>query len=125
MNIKEIQKEIHQVNVENGFWDGGDRNVGEMLMLVVSELGEAIEAHRKGKSANLFAFDARSIDRTESADFQIDFQECVKDSFEDEVADAVIRIMDMCEGLGIDLERHIDLKLEYNRTRPYKHGKKY
>ena len=49
----------------------------------------------------------------------------MKDTFEDEIADTVIRIFDMCEGFGIDLERHIELKLEYNRTRPYKHGKKY
>ena len=73
-----------------------------MLMLVVSELGEAIEAHRTG----LAGLEA-------------------KDTFEDEIADTVIRIFDMCEGFGIDLERHIELKLEYNRTRPYKHGKKY
>jgi|TARA_R110000868_G_scaffold279694_2_gene539766 NTP pyrophosphatase (non-canonical NTP hydrolase) len=125
MNIKEIQKEIHKVNVKKGFWVGGDRNVGEMLMLVVSELGEAIEAHRSGRKALVELFNVKEIDRTEPSDYQNDFEQCIKDTFEDEVADAVIRIMDMCEGLGIDLERHIDLKLEYNRTRPYKHGKKY
>lgn len=124
MNIKEIQREIHQVNVEKGFWEDR-KNVGEVLMLIVSELGEALDAHRSGKSANVDAFNARSIDRTDTEDFQSDFQQCIKDTFEDEIADTVIRIFDMCEGFGIDLERHIELKLEYNRTRPYKHGKKY
>src|SRR5690606_17972671 len=38
---------IFQINKAKGFWDN-ERNIGELLMLVVSELGEAIEAHRKG-----------------------------------------------------------------------------
>jgi len=124
MNIKEIQKEIHQVNVEKGFWEDR-KNVGEVLMLIVSELGEALEAHRGSRKALVELFDAKAIDRTEPEDYQADFDQCIKDTFEDEIADTVIRIFDMCEGFGIDLERHIELKLEYNRTRPYKHGKKY
>lgn len=124
MNIKEIQKEIHKVNVEKGFWEDR-KNVGEVLMLIVSELGEALEAHRSSRKALVELFDAKAIDRTEAADYQADFEQCIKDTFEDEIADTVIRILDMCEGFGIDLERHIELKLEYNRTRPYKHGKKY
>lgn len=124
MNIKEIQREIHQVNVEKGFWEDR-KNVGEVLMLIVSELGEALEAHRASRKALVELFDAKAIDRTEAADYQADFEQCIKDTFEDEIADTVIRIFDMCEGFGIDLERHIELKLEYNKTRPYKHGKKY
>ena len=124
MNIKEIQQEIHKVNVEKGFWEDR-KNVGEVLMLIVSELSEALEAHRSSRKALVELFDAKSIDRTEAADYQADFEQCIKDTFEDEIADTVIRILDMCEGFGIDLERHIELKLEYNRTRPYKHGKKY
>ena len=124
MNIKEIQREIHQVNIEKGFWEDR-KNVGEVLMLIVSELGEALEAHRKSRKALVELFDAKAIDRTDAEDYQADFEQCIKDTFEDEIADTVIRIFDMCEGFGIDLERHIELKLEYNRTRPYKHGKKY
>jgi len=41
-----------------------------------------------------------------------------------ELADAVIRIMDYCEFVGIDLEQAIQLKHEYNKTRPYRHGNK-
>ena len=39
---------IHGNNKAKGFWDK-ERNVGELLMLVTSELGEAMEAHQKGK----------------------------------------------------------------------------
>lgn len=42
-----------------------------------------------------------------------------------ELADAVIRIADLCGHLGIDLEAAIDLKMAYNETRPFKHGKRF
>lgn len=37
----------------------------------------------------------------------------------------VIRVFDLCGHLDINLENHILRKLEYNRGRPEKHGKKY
>ena len=43
-----------------------------------------------------------------------------------ELADIVIRVMDLCEHYGIDLEKVMEEKHKYNMERPYKHGgKKY
>lgn len=42
-----------------------------------------------------------------------------------ELADAVIRIADLCGHLGIDLEEVIEIKMAYNEGHPYKHGKKF
>lgn len=42
-----------------------------------------------------------------------------------ELADAVIRIADLCGALGIDLEEVIAKKMGYNESRPYRHGKRY
>lgn len=122
LGLNESANIIHEGNKSRGFWDG-ERNVGELLMLVTSELGEAMEAHRKGRFANLNAFKARE----ESTEFflKADFQELIKDTFEDEIADAVIRLLDLSAGLGIDLEKHINSKVEYNSTRPRLHGKLY
>lgn len=108
---------IYQANKAKGFWDS-ERNVGELLMLITSELGEAMEAHRKGK------FASKKYLILDSLAPQI-FEEEIKDSFEDEIADAIIRLLDMCGGLGIDIEKHINLKVAYNATRPRLHGKKY
>jgi hypothetical protein len=44
---------------------------------------------------------------------------------EDEVADAIIRLLDFCGARGIDIDWHIKNKLRYNATREHKHGKKY
>jgi len=46
-------------------------------------------------------------------------------TFEMEIADVVIRVMDMCEALHINLDWQIEQKLNYNKTRPIKHGKKF
>lgn len=114
--LNESAQLIYQNNKEKGFWDK-ERNVGEMLMLVVSELGEAMEAHRKGR----FATDEDWLLYGETGDFAY----CIKDTFQDEIADAIIRLLDMSAGLGIDLEDHINHKVAYNTTRARFHGKSY
>jgi len=132
MKIKEISQEIHQNNINKGFWeDNENKNVGEVLMLCVSELSEALEAHRKGKFSDLEAL-KRSVDSSGPIPENLlmtmtsmHFEVFVKDTFEDEIADTVIRLFDLCEGFGIDIETHIRLKTNYNKTRPFKHGKKY
>lgn len=124
MNIKEVSKEIYETNANNGFWDK-DRNIGEMLMLIVSELSEALESHRKERQAiNTPVHTLDDFDFTDDYD-KSKFEEFVKDTFEDELADVAIRLFDLCEGLGIDLEWHIKQKLNYNKTRERLHGKKY
>lgn len=122
MNINETAKAIHSINVDKGFWEK-PRNKGELLMLVVSELSEALEADRKShySSNRLSEITALASDE----DFNIEFSNHIKDTFEDEIADAVIRLFDMSAGLGIDLESHIEAKLRYNANRPKMHGKKY
>jgi len=122
MNINETAKNIHSMNVEKGFWEN-PRNKGELLMLVVSELAEALEADRKNRYSLNNPKDLAALANEE--DFKDAFSKHVKDTFEDEIADAVIRLFDMSAGLGIDLESHIEAKLRYNANRPKMHGKKY
>lgn len=102
INIK--CKEIHAGNKAKGFWEADTANIPQLLMLTVSELSEALEADRKD------AMDDHLPGRR---------------GVEVELADAVIRIMDMCGGLNLDLGGAIEDKLKYNAERPFKHGKKY
>lgn len=57
--------------------------------------------------------------------FKRAFVSTVKDTFEDELADVMIRVMDLAAFKGIDLEAHIKAKMRYNSLREHKHGKKY
>lgn len=135
LDIKATMQAIFANNKEKGFWDK-ERNKGEMLMLVVSELSEALEADRKDRYAkhNMEGYDTKAIlngeitsEDNEHPDsfWKRCFIGTVKDTFEDELADAVIRLFDICEGLGIDLEYHIQAKMKFNAMREKMHGKKY
>ena len=119
MEIKTVMKEIHDNAKAKGFWDK-EKNFGEELMLVVSELGEALEAHRKKHKANYNDFY-----ENQAPYFVPSFEKFIKDTVEDELSDAVIRLFDLCQGLGIDLEWHIEQKMKYNATRSKLHGKTY
>ncbi len=125
MTVEDINilcRAIYNQNKAKGFWDDNpkDRNFGELLMLVTSELGEALEADRKGN--RVLQKDLQSV----SEEFDEGrFKELIKDTVEDEVADAVIRLFDMCGALNIDLGKHMELKLRYNDSRESKHGKAY
>lgn len=73
-----------------------ERNVGELLALVHSEISEALEGHRKGLPDDKLPHRAM---------------------FEVELADAVIRILDLAGGLELDLGGAIMEKLAYNQKR--------
>lgn len=122
--LNDAAKQIHEDNKRKGFWDK-ERNVGEMLMLVTSELGGAMEAHRKGLFVRWEDWENGYSKQENIEQKKAGFELHVKDKFEDEIADAVIRLLDMSAGLGIDLERHINAKVEYNKLRERLHGKIY
>lgn len=135
MHIEKLVKDSHEMAVKKGFWEDQNRNVPEMLMLIVSELAEALEALRKEHNAPKFTVDDLysdlQIDLTDEEyvfnvlSWKENFEKSVKSSFEDELADVAIRLFDLCGGLKIDLGKHIELKMYYNSTRGHKHGKKF
>lgn len=96
MTINEMVKRAHENAQVHGFYDNPPE-LGTMIALMHSELSEALEALRKD----------------DEEDFAV------------ELADAVIRIADLCGYCDIDLEEVIEEKMKYNETRPYKHGKKF
>jgi NTP pyrophosphatase (non-canonical NTP hydrolase) len=101
MNEKEIvnPSEVHELAVEKGWYDKS-REVPELLCLIHSEISEALEGYRNN------------------------IPEGEKGWLGEELADAVIRIWDMCDYLGIDIAKEVNKKHEYNKTRPYRHGEK-
>lgn len=126
MELKTLATEIHGINIEKGFWNNPkERNIGELLMLCVTELSEAMEAHRKGDINSISDAEKELGVALEGPEYMAWFENRVKSSFGDELADTMIRLLDMSEGLNVDMNWHISAKMKYNKMRPYKHGKAY
>lgn len=110
LTIRELIKQAHATAVNKGWWEQLDSTdikcIPEKLALVHSEISEALEAYR----ADLLytVFDAGGKPK----------------GFPSELADAVIRIADLCGRFDIDLTRAIRIKMQYNKKRPHRHGGK-
>jgi NTP pyrophosphatase (non-canonical NTP hydrolase) len=90
-----LAREIAAYREGKGFVTSWE-NMPEKLCLVHSEVSEALEGYRKDDRAN----------------------------FAEEIADTIIRCLDITGSLGIDIEAEIQNKMERNRNREYRHGGK-
>lgn len=95
-SISELCHEAYATACVKG-WHDEPREMGTVLMLIVGEVAEAMEADRRNEG---------------------------RERVTEELADVCIRIFDLCGDYGFDLEAAIHKKMEYNLTRTYKHGGK-
>ena len=89
------------------------------IMLIITEIGEAVNADRKGKHADKSDWDELYHISKDSSneDFVYDFEYYIKDSVEDELADVVIRCLDFLGKIGFDLSETQEI-LEYSESDP-------
>ena len=101
MRLNELAKEAHIQADKNGFWNKDTiptdvRDVLIALLLINGEVNEAVEVLRKDQG----------IDR-----------------LHEELADIMIRLLDLMGYVNMDVDSIVSKKMEYNKTRPYKHGR--
>lgn len=142
-SIKQLQIDIHETSSKHGWWqpqtpvpswaqrwlsklfgitlpehNPHGRTFGDVLVLVHSELSEALEEYRDGKDIDCVEF--VSSGRSTGV-WEADWKPV---GVPIELADAVIRILDACEEYDIDLEDAIMVKMAYNKQREFRHGNK-
>lgn len=93
-NLSEIASVFSLHSRAQGFEASWD-NIPEKLMLIVTEAAEAMEAYRNDNRTN----------------------------FNEEIADILIRTLDLCGWLNINIQLEVLSKMQKNFDRPYKHGK--
>ena len=105
--IDALVGQAHETAIQKGWWDK-ERNLPHLLALCHSELSEALERSQEGHSEieTWYADDGKP------------------EGIPSELSDCLVRIFDICGYYGIDLAEALNLKMEYNKTRPRRHGDK-
>lgn len=124
MSIRDWQRRVHAIATSKGWWDdypvsdapsfaGGlghfiltTDQILAKLALIHSEVSEALEDARTGKMVTGYEPNGKPV------------------GFASELADVVIRCMDLASAMGIDLEEEIAIKSAFNETRTRRHGGK-
>ncbi len=83
------------------------KNTGEMLIAIISELGRALKSYRCEQFADRNIFDLslmKTNNHTSQLEEKIYYKSHIKDTFEDNIADAFIRLFELCGYMGIDID---------------------
>ncbi|MEN1989852.1 hypothetical protein [Paenibacillus hubeiensis] len=119
-SISELVEAAHENAKSKGWWDE-PCSFGESIALIHSEASEALEDFRNGREVTEVWYENTEL-RTRFNDPIT--PNCKPCGIPSELADIVIRVLDVCGHYGIDLEKAIQEKMAYNATRPQRHGGK-
>lgn len=105
INLNILRDQAYKTACDHGFHDKELSNE-HILMLVITELAEAVEADRKGKVAQrrMFEMNCGTSHENPKHHWCFCFEHFIKDSVSDELADAVIRLLDLAGLRNIDIE---------------------
>lgn len=124
--LNRVAANIVEWRKRKGF-SSGWHNMPTKLMLMVTELAEAMEAfrHFEDRTINyLQEHEPQRLSKLPQAHQLSAEQLGYVTNFCEEMADVVIRILDTASSCGIDLEHEINKKMHKNEGRPFRHGKR-
>jgi NTP pyrophosphatase (non-canonical NTP hydrolase) len=107
-DLERMKTEVRALNINKG-WRDEERSFGDMIALLHSEVSEALEAYRDNKLADMTGPPVKGYMRKPGG-------------VGSELADVLIRLLDMADLYGIDLQAEYERKMAFNWTRPYRHG---
>ena len=107
MTLPEIQAEAYDNAEKHGWHEDGHPPFTETIALIHSEASEALESYRAHEPLVWFKEGTNK-----------------PEGIGPEFADIVIRVAHACQMYDIDLNEMVRVKMEFNRTRPYRHGGK-
>lgn len=107
--LNKIAAIVHDNARAKGFWDDPETLIQTVARTATNIHGEVSELWEAARRGQLTALCDKGIDLT-----------CA----EEEIADGIIRYLDLARVLGIDAGRAVQLKHQYNTTRPHRHGGK-
>ena len=117
MNLNELRNKAYQCAIAHG-WHEKEHSNNHYLCLIISELMEAVQADRKGKRANVSMFkewQGNNLPLSEETlirRFKEDYEAYIKDSVEDELADSLIRLLDLAGLRNIDIDNLPEFDIE-------------
>ena len=110
-DLREVQRAVWSTAEEHGWHEEID-SIPVKLLMIHSEVSEALEEYRNTPPECEVSYLYYRVDSDKPEGFGV------------ELADIVIRVLDLAEMLDIDLTGIILTKMEYNKSRPYRHGGK-
>ncbi len=118
MNINELMKQVHETAIQKRWWDE-PQTFGDLMILVVTE---ATKAHK-----HIRDFGEKDVQRIwANSDPKTVFEGVAQpEGVPIELADIIIRTLDIAAHYNIDIETAIKVKMGYNKVRPARHGGKY
>ena len=104
MNLNELKIRAYEIACEHG-WHEAEQSDETLLMLVITEISEAVNADRRNLHADVEAFKKYE----DSVDFKENFERQIKNTVEDELSDVVIRCLSMAGSRNLDLSMAHDM----------------
>jgi NTP pyrophosphatase (non-canonical NTP hydrolase) len=117
MNINDLAKKVHENAVKKGFWPENTPTRYRIDAQINNIHDEVSELHESWRNDSLYS-------PCDKSDKMVELSLAPLTQGEEELADIIIRALDLAVALGIDIERSCVLKHTYNKTRPFRHGNK-